>query len=152
MSDEKKELLGGSDNRLHHTDPLEDHKITRKDLREFIPALLEYLKEDKIGDSELASFWSLVPKQLVIDWRNGVKGFFLEKDVYSRQLVIVHEPVKKDRQEVRAIFLYNAFKSLLPDDQFEQIWRIGCRISNEDKEEIIREYKEKLELAINNGN
>lgn len=144
MSDKKKNLSSNLENKVPYKDPLGNQKLSKKDLKELIPALLEYLKEDSINGTELTSLWSLIPKQLVIDWRDGVENFYLEKDVYSRQLIIAHEPIEKDEREARAIFLYNSFKSLLPDDQFEQLWRIAARIKEKDKEEIIKEYREKV--------
>jgi len=127
--------------KLKHGD--DSPKITLDELVIDVSAFLYFLNEHYDGDKnrELPSFWMLIPKSLDVEWREGVNDFFIEKEVFSRKLLIVAKPVSDSEKERRRAELLMMFHSAISGDQTKQILLLLTHLHPESRKTMIEDFK-----------
>lgn len=132
-------------------------KISLKELSEDIGAFLYFLRNhsalkepplrDGVNDSGICSVWMLIPSQLDVEFREGIKDCLLEKEVYSRKILIISEPVDEEDKINRRRELLSYFSHILDGDQSNQIIGLLQKLDDKSREKIsddFRIYKENL--------
>lgn len=117
-------------------------KISLEELAIDVSAFLHFLSEHYDGDqqSEMPSFWMLIPKSLDVDWREGTSDFFLEKEVFSRKLWIIAQPVSENEKQKRRAELLLMFQSAIAEDQMKQILLLISRLKEESRKSMIEKF------------
>ena len=120
-----------------------DPKMTLEELAIDVSAFLHFLSEHYDGErnADLPSFWMLIPKSLDVEWRPGTSGFYLEKEVFSRKIWIIAQPVSETERERRRAELLMMFQSSIAEDQAKQIILLLSRIHDESRKAMIENFK-----------
>ncbi len=131
------------DSRLPMESETDTPKITLDELSIDVSAFMHFLSEHYDGNKspEMPSFWMLIPKALDIEWRDGAKGVSLEKEVFSRTILIVAPPVSVEQEERRRVELLLMFQNSVTQDQTKQILLLVSRLSTEARELMIEDFK-----------
>ena len=108
-------------------------------------AFLRFLKvktdfNEKERYPDLESLWMLIPKTLEVEWRKGVGAFHLEKEVFSRTIWIIAEPVEKAKEELRRAQLLELFSNVIAKDQTKQIAMFLSFLKKENLNQIREDY------------
>lgn len=129
--------------RIPNKPETDNPKITLEELVIDVSAFLHFLSEHYDGDrdAELPSFWMLIPKSLDVEWREGTSGFYLEKEIFSRKLWIISEPVMEEEKERRRTELLMRFQSAIAEDQTKQIILILSRLREDSKKAMVESFK-----------
>lgn len=117
--------------------------ISLRELEIDVSAFIHFLSEHYGGEiqSEIPSFWMLIPKSIDVDWRKGTKEFFLEKEVFSRKIYIVAEPVPEPEKQRRRAELLSIFQNAIAEDQTKQILLLLSRLRPDSREVMIDEFQ-----------
>ena len=125
-------------------------KISLKEMSEDIGAFLHFLKNHSVladhyskgseHESDICSAWMLIPLQLDVEFREGVDDCLLEKEVYSRKILIISEPVKKDQRSQRRRELLKYFSRVLDGDQAEQIINLLQKLDEQSRVQISEDF------------
>ena len=120
-------------------------KLGLPEITEDIGAFLHFLKEETDFESnenyqKLPTFWMLIPNSIDVDWREDVKDFKLEKEIFSRVVWIVSKPVPDKEKESRRAHLLNLFSNIIARDQTKQIATFLKFLKKEDLKKIRRDY------------
>ena len=105
-------------------------KISLDELAVDVSAFIHFLSEHYDGEkqSEIPSFWMLIPKSLDVEWREGTSEFFFEKEVFSRKILIVAPPVAEADKQRRRAELLLLFHNAVAEDQMKQIILLLSRL------------------------
>ena len=127
-------------------------KISLEEMSEDIGAFLHFLKNHSIladhhskgvkSDSELCSTWMLIPFQLDVEFREGVNDCLLEKEVYSRKILIISEPVDEDERSQRRRELLKYFSRILDGDQADQVINLLQNLDEQSRLQIRKDFRE----------
>jgi hypothetical protein len=122
-------------------------QISLEELTTDVSAFLHFLSENYEGDkgNDLPSFWMLIPKSLDIEYRCGTSEFFLEKEIFSRKILIVAEPLPdflspQERREKRAELL-SLFQNAFTGDQTQQLLLLLTRLRPEARQKIVENFQ-----------
>ena len=136
-------------------------KISLKELSEDIGALLHFLRNHSTladypskhgeSDSDICSVWMLIPLQLDVVFRQGVNDCLLEKEVYSRKILIVSEPVKENQEQQRRRELLEYFSHVLDGDQANQIINLLQKLDEKSREQLSNDFQQYLKSREKNN-
>jgi len=117
-------------------------KISLDELAVDVSAFLLFLSEHYDGDkqSDLPSFWMLIPKSLDVEWREGIAEFYLEKEVFSRKILIVAPPVSDSEKLRRRAELLLLFHNAIAEDQLKQILLLLSRLKQESRQAMVEKF------------
>lgn len=117
-------------------------KITLEELTVDVSAFVHFLSEHFEGEKQhdMPSFWMLIPKSVDVEWREGTRDFFLEKEVFSRKVFIVAKPVPLELEEKRKAELLLMFHSIIAEDQARQIILLLSRLTEESRSIMIENF------------
>ncbi len=123
---------------------LNTSQISLEELQIDVSAFLHFLGENFEGEKnpDMASFWMLIPKGLDVEWREGVEGFFLEKEVFSRKIFIVAPPVSESKREHRKAELINMFSGILSTNQTDEIITLLSKILPDSRAAMIEKFRQ----------
>ncbi len=126
-------------------------KISLKELSEDIGAFLHFLKNHSaLADQcskghehhKLCSAWMLIPLQLDVEFREGVNDCLLEKEVYSRKILIISEPVPDEQKHQRRRELLRYFSRILEGDQADQVINLLQKLDETSRLQINEDFRE----------
>ncbi|MGK5085107.1 hypothetical protein WDW37_17605 [Bdellovibrionota bacterium FG-1] len=117
-------------------------KISLNELAIDVSAFLLFLSENYDGDkqSEIPSFWMLIPKSLDVEWREGIAEFYLEKEVFSRTLLVIAPPVPNAERQKRRAELLLLFHNAIAEDQMKQILLLLSRLKEESRVALVEKF------------
>lgn len=87
----------------------------------------------------------LIPKSIGVEYRVGTRDFFIEKEIFSRKILIVAEPLPdhlsdQERRERKAELL-SLFQNAFTGDQTQQILLLLSRLRPEARQTIVENFK-----------
>jgi hypothetical protein len=122
-------------------------QISLEELTTDLSAFLHFLSENYDGDkgTDLPSFWMLIPKSIDVEYRYGTIDFFIEKEIFSRKILIVAEPLPdylsdQERREKKAELL-SLFQNAFTGDQTQQLLLLLSRLRPEARKTIVENFK-----------
>jgi hypothetical protein len=126
-----------------------EKRLTLKEVTEDIGAFIHFLKIKANSGlplnndlkNETASVWMLIANKLEVVFQEGVMDCYIEKEVFSRTLLIVSEPVEKAKETSRRRELIKYFSGCLQQDQLDQITNFLDRLDDESKQIMIDDYQ-----------
>ncbi|MGZ3774408.1 MAG: hypothetical protein ACXVCY_11405 [Pseudobdellovibrionaceae bacterium] len=122
-------------------------QLTTDELSLDVSAFLHFLRENFEGEKEqdLPTFWMLIPKSIDVEWRPGTNGFFLEKEIFSRKIWIVAEPMAETATEIeklkRKAELLLMFQSAIAESQAQQIILLLSKLATESRIKMIENFQ-----------
>lgn len=122
-------------------------KLSLEELTLDVSAFLYFLSEHYDGEreSDLPTFWMLIPKSIDVEWRPGTKNFFIEKEVFSRKIWVVAEPLPDFATETEKIKrraeLLLMFQSAIAEDQARQIILLLSRLADDSRCRMIENFQ-----------
>ncbi len=126
-------------------------KISLQEMTEEIGAFLHYLGKHsnfsnpkflKNSNSEICSVWMLIPLNLDVAFREGIEDCILEKEIFTRTLLIVSEPVDESKRIERRRELLKYFSSTLYEDQADQVTVLMNKLDAKSRKQILDEFQE----------
>ena len=143
------EKKGDEDFKIELT-PKGKPKISLQELTEDIGAFLHFLRENSDfsenglsneTNPDICSVWMLIPKTVDVCFREGVDDCVLEKEVFSRTIWIVSEPVADGDRVTRRRELLKYFSNILVEDQAEQVTILLKQLNEESREKILDDFR-----------
>ena len=137
-------------------------KLSLKEMSEDIGAFLHFLKNHSVladqyskgseYKSDICSAWMLIPLQLDVEFRKGIDDCLLEKEVYSRKILIISEPVNEDQKPQRRRELLRYFSRVLDGDQADQIINLLQKLDEKSRLQINEDFHDYRESLKKNNN
>lgn len=124
-------------------------KLTLKEVTEDIGAFIHFLKakadygivQNEDIEKEVSSVWMLIANRVDVIFQEGVTDCYLEKEIFSRTLLIVSEPVDKSQEITRRRELIKYFSGCIQQDQLDQVTNFLDRLDEESKQIMINDYQ-----------
>lgn len=124
-------------------------KLTLKEVTEDIGAFIHFLKakadygiiQNEDIEKEVSSVWMLIANRVDVIFQEGVIDCYLEKEIFSRTLLIVSEPVDKSQEITRRRELIKYFSGCIQQDQLDQVTNFLDRLDEESKQIMINDYQ-----------
>lgn len=120
------------------------HLLTLEELTVDVSAFIYFLSTTKDAidlKEDGLSFWMLIPNGIDVRWSKSASNFYLEKEIFSRIIYIVHPPVPKEEEEKRRAELLSIFSPVISNEQTEQIKRLLKGLKPEAREQLILNFK-----------
>ncbi|GEM_PF-3710320 len=125
------------------------NKLTLKQVTEDIGAFIHFLKakadygitQNENLEKELSSVWMLISNRVDVIFKEGVTDCYLEKEIFSRTLLIISEPVEKSQENTRRRELIKYFSGCIQQDQLDQVANFLDRLDEESKQIMIDDYQ-----------
>lgn len=122
-------------------------QISYEELTTDLSAFLHFLRENYDGEkgTDIPSFWMLIPKSIDVEYRPGTKEFYLEKELFSRRVVVVAEPppnhISDSEKMKKRAELLTMFQDAILLDQIDQLILLMSRLRNESRQTILENFK-----------
>lgn len=122
-------------------------KLTLKEFTEDIGALLNFLNEHYVEacNTEIPSFWMMIPLSLDVEFKEGVRDFYLQKEIFSRKILIIAEPPPQEASEMerqkRRAELMMMFSGVLASDQFYQLTTMLSHLDTTSRTQLLDNFK-----------
>lgn len=122
-------------------------QISLEELTTDLSAFLHFLSENYDGNrsTDLASFWMLIPKCIEVEFRYGTEDFFIEKEIFSRKVLIIAEPppsaTSDEERRGKKAELLCLFQSAFTGDQTQQLLLLLSRLRPEARQTIVENFK-----------
>jgi hypothetical protein len=125
-------------------------RLSLKEVTEDIGAFIHFLKakadygitQADNFKNEISSVWMLIANKLDVVFQEGVTDCYLEKEVFSRTLFVVSEPVEKADEVTRRRELIKYFSGCLQQDQLDQITNFLDRLDDDSKDIMLEDYRQ----------